>query len=212
MNKKSLAFLTLLFFFLDSQTQQIYFGFRGGLSMFHVTESAGTLSASYDTKIGPNFGLNFEIAPSNNFSIQPELAYNSRGYKMEASSLTGGISINATLNYLELPIMLKGKLPIENLAELYLEAGPSIAYGIGGNVIVNNVPSGNPFQAGGFNKFDYGINFGVGSNFKIVGGAYKLGLGFRIYRGMGELYPSNPRNISGKNNGMMLTLNFGKGI
>lgn len=198
-------FSTIVFLFLCLNLcgQNHYFLARLGMSSMYVTESVGSISANYASRIGLSSAAGVELGISKYFAVQPELNYNNKGYEFNQNSQ----SIKMKLNYLELPVLFKGKLPIEDKFELFAELGPSIALGIGGSAVINGVEYSDVFGSNGYNNFDFGLNFGGGFNFKISE-KYKLGLNYRMYRGLGELYPSNTGNVSGKNNGFIIGLNF----
>lgn len=206
MNTK-LSIFALLLCSMNLMSQDNNLIVRLGMTSMYVTESAGSISANYSNKIGLSAAVGFELGLSKYLAIQPEINSNSKGYEFNQN----GQSINMKLSYIELPLLLKGRLPIEDFLELYGEAGPSFAVGIGGNALVNGVEYSDVFGSNGFNRVDFGLNIGGGANYKLTK-KMKLGLNYRVFRGLGELYPNNPQNISGKNNGFIIGLNFAQSI
>ncbi|MBL7790103.1 MAG: PorT family protein [Chitinophagales bacterium] len=188
----------------DPVKKSIFFGGRLGLSTMYVTESAGSLKADYDNRTGINTALFFEFELGKHFSFQPELNFTNKGYKFNQ-----GQSVNVKLNYLELPLILKPKIPLGENFEIYGDIGPSFSLGLGGEAIVNNRAYGDLFGDGGYRSFDLGLNYGGGFNVKLSSG-YKFGLGIRFFKGLSELYPPNSGgssgfgSVSGRNNGFIV--------
>jgi hypothetical protein len=205
MNTKiTIVFFTLLFLNLNAQKNS--FGTRLGISSMYVSESQGKLKGDYDSRVGFNAALFVELGIGKYFSFQPELNFTNKGYKFNQ-----GQSINIKFNYLEIPVILKPKIPVGDALELYGEFGPSFSLGLGGEAVINNQTYGDLFGDGAYNSFDFGLNYGGGFNVKLNSG-YKFGLGIRFFKGLSELYPTNPGNVAGRNNGFILGLNLSKSI
>ncbi len=203
MYTKFITFFLLISICLNLNAQEKnYFGARLGLSSMYVSESTSSASGNYDNRLGFTTGLFVELGLSKYFSIQPELDFTNKGYKYST-----GQSINIKLNYLEIPVILKPKFPIEEALEIYGELGPSLSIGMGGEAVVNGVSYSDLFGKDGYNSLDFGLNYGAGFNVKLKS-KYKFGIGIRFFKGLSELYPTNPQNISGKNNGFILGFNF----
>lgn len=204
MKTKIIIFLFLAIHF-KAFSGDHYFVTRLGLSSMYITESQGSLSANYNSRLGFNSALGVELNLSKHISLQPELNFTNKGFKFSTSSQT----IDMKLNYLELPMLFKAKMPVEDILELYGEVGPSIAIGIGGEGVINGQSYGDVFGSNGFKSFDFGLNYGAGFNFKL-GTVYKLGAEIRFYKGIQNIYPANSGNFSGNNNGFITGINFSK--
>ncbi len=106
------------------------------LSTIHQSKDLKSDDVSVSSKIGFVFGAGLELKISEKFTLQPELLFIQKGYKVEESYYFEEARVasdvenkaNIRLNYLELPIMFKMKFN-----NFYINAGPSFSYGIGGN-------------------------------------------------------------------------------
>jgi opacity protein-like surface antigen len=82
-----------------------------------------------DAKFKPGFtigaGLNMPLG-TGMISLQPEINYIQKGVKFEE----GDISEKYTLNYLEVPVLVKATFG--EGTKFYVNAGPSVAFGLGG--------------------------------------------------------------------------------
>jgi hypothetical protein len=69
------------------------------------------------------------------FSIQPELNFIQKGSQQEVSFELDGFAVDSkvksTINYLEVPVLARAQFGSEK-TKFFVQAGPSIAYGLGG--------------------------------------------------------------------------------
>lgn len=139
-----------------------------------------------DQKPGLTAGLYAEVPVASGLSIQPELLYVQKGGKTEeAISGSGDFESRFTLHYLELPVLLKYTMPLQNRWRPSLSVGPYAAYGIGRDA---------SFELGGddvdgamdaddlFADWDYGLSFGADVGYRLakrsatIGVRYDFGL------------------------------------
>lgn len=91
----------------------------------------------YDTGsiTGFTVGLGYNIAINSMFSIQPELNFIQKGSQQEVSFEMDGFAVDSkvksTINYLEVPVLARAQFGSEK-TKFFVQAGPSIAYGLGG--------------------------------------------------------------------------------
>lgn len=104
-----------------------------------ATEEAESYEEDRRALAGPQVGILLNIPFSEMVSFQPELLFSAKGYKQEGSFTPPGQSIpvkyeNKTImNYIELPLLLKGSFGPEN-RKISLLAGPYVGYLVGGRV------------------------------------------------------------------------------
>jgi hypothetical protein len=130
-------------------------------------------------------GFNFPVTEDNFFSIQPEFLYSQKGF---SSAANGIVNYNGDyrLNYIEVPLLAKINFGGEAV-KLYVNAGPSVGYLLGGRVKGSgnllgiagtsiNEPleftdSPNPFSFNQLdaNRVDIGLNFGGGLGYSLGG-------------------------------------------
>jgi hypothetical protein len=164
----------------------------GSLANVSLGDDLKDDGADYKNKAGLVVGVAFEFPIEKGFSIQPELLFHQKGYREEAND--GGVNakLKVALNYLELPVMFK-----YNFSNFYINAGPSIAYGVGGKYEIEASSQSQSFSESGKVKFgkasdnvnddkfyvdnavDFGLQFGGGvkiAKLIVVDLRYGLGL------------------------------------
>lgn len=129
--KKALLSLTLLAasgiaaHAQDSSTaNDNHFGIKAGATMSNFIGSDVSSDTKY--KFGFHAGFVANIGLGNTLSIQPELLYSMKGYKNESTVGSNTVTLNQTLQYIELPIVLKAKFN-----QFFVEAGPQGGFLIG---------------------------------------------------------------------------------
>jgi len=162
---KTLAFFGVLLFSFSTQAQTT-FGARAGLNLANISIDSDFGGISTDSRMGITIALLADVGVSESFSVQPELHYIQKGYKVETEFLGYMIKGTLTLNYLELPIHAKYKFGKENLGG-YVLAGPTIGYALSGNA--EQCENGNcqsekiEFDENdGFKRFELGLSLGGG--------------------------------------------------
>ena len=142
MKKLFLVGAIALFGAMNAQT----FGLKAGMNVSSVSES------DTKSKIGFYAGALMNAPIATNFSIQPEVLYNSKGFKFD------GADVTANLDYISVPVMFQYNV----VPQFYLEAGPEFSFLVsakakGGGAtldIKDNV-----------NSFDLGLGLGAGYYF-----------------------------------------------
>ena len=151
--KKILLFLGLLVGVTTAaNAQEIRFGIKAGASLANVsgdnTSSAKNV-AGFVGGLAANFGF------SDLISLQPELLYSMKGYKLES----GNAKSTTRLNYLDVPVLLK-----VNADGPFFEAGPQVGFllsrkttfDVSGTSIADNT------STDGWRKVDFGYVVGLG--------------------------------------------------
>jgi hypothetical protein len=120
---------------------QFSLGIKGGLSIPNLTAGGNNpVSTGWSSRLGPYFGLIGEYSLSDRFDLQLQLNYSSQGGKKNGEQaipnpvgsvppyLYANFNSEVKLNYLELPVLARFKLPMGNDWAFYLFAGPYISY------------------------------------------------------------------------------------
>ncbi|HEY5132377.1 MAG TPA: porin family protein [Candidatus Krumholzibacteriaceae bacterium] len=97
------------------------FGVKGGLNLANLTGS-DVNNASIKTGIDVGAFLTYDI--SDIFAVEPELLFSMKGAKSDSASVTGSWKIN----YIEIPILLKAKLPTDGKIKPCIYVGPGIGF------------------------------------------------------------------------------------
>ena len=116
-------------------------GFKGGLLL---AKASGEISidefgdVEFDSKAGLGLGAYMSINISKYFAIQPEILYMQKGGQHDMSFeidfggqlISADVELDANLNYLEIPILAKVKVPTASSITPFFIAGPAVAFNI----------------------------------------------------------------------------------
>lgn len=143
--KKSLLLICFALVSVAGFSQITNWNVKAGLNFSNVY---GKNTDNSDPKLGFNVGAGCEYAFTESFSLQPSLMLASKGAKMG--------DMKANMIYLELPVMAAYRFHLSETTKLVLNAGPYVAYGIGGKT--NDVKT---FDIEGMKRFDLGVGVGI---------------------------------------------------
>ena len=126
--KRIFLVTTLLFLGFFSAQAQFTVGLKAGLNYANITGKLGTTPEyDRDRKLGFNAGFIANFEATNILSVQPEILYSTKGYKVEDSQtkddLTTDITVNSKFNYIDLPVMVQ-----VHSGQFYVEAGPQVSF------------------------------------------------------------------------------------
>lgn len=193
--KKIFFLLTTFLSIYNSSAQlaDISYGFKVGLNT-STSNIAIDLSELENTKLktGILIGILTEFSLLEKFAVQPELLFSSQGYEVnysspfegDGSSNTENVAntiINTKYDYINLPIMLK----FSPLGNFNIQAGPQVGFLISAiqttsiEIIKSGETTSETKDKEGLNRFDYGVNFGLGYELDLglfVDLRYNLGL------------------------------------
>lgn len=138
------------------------------LGMFAL---AGFSQVKWDAKVGMNFsnvtkyddakalpgfqlGVGMDYGFSESWSLQSGLLISSKGYKIE--------DVKVRPIYLDIPILAAYKFNISDNTKFVINAGPYLAFGLGGKVKYDGGGDEKVFGDDGWKRFDLGIQYGIG--------------------------------------------------
>jgi hypothetical protein len=158
----------------NSLNAQLGLGIRGGVN-FATAEFREKIEGSWETSnkdLIPGINANFlaEIGFSEKFAFQPEVSFIQKGYK---TTLTDDTEHKVTLNYIEAPILLKGKFG-SGAAKFTMVLGPTVAYAFNGKIKSGDSEADIDFDASETKQFEIGAMFGIGLDLKAGPGSLFL--------------------------------------
>ena len=165
MKKVLLVSAIALFGAANAQT----FGVKAGMNI-------SSLSNSEDTKalVGFHAGLFMNAPLAANFSIQPEVLYNTKGAKSD------GMDLSLHLDYISVPVMFQ----YNATPQFYLEAGPEFSFMINSKAKAGGVSADVDELV---EKFDIGLGLGAGYYF-----TPNIGVSARYVAGFSDVVKNNP--------------------
>lgn len=151
------------------------FGVKAGVNVSNISEAEDTKA-----KVGFNAGVFMNAPIAANFSIQPEVLYNSKGAKLDDSNF----DIKVNLDYISVPVMFQ----YNATPKFYLEAGPEFSFLISGKVKAEGESED---VKDTFKGFDLGIGLGAGFNI-----TSNLGVNARYVAGVTDIIDVNEADAS----------------
>jgi hypothetical protein len=167
------------------------------------------------TGITSGVGFNVRLAKDGAFSVQPELLYVQKGYRVNFSNAAGSLDSRVQFNYLEVPVLARFTLGMERF-NLYINAGPSFAYGLNGQYeIVSGAGAFSSTHAGknifgkrpdtymgtatyydpkSYSRVDVGLQFGGGAG--LSAGPGTLSIEARYGLGLSHFYKGDKSNYN----------------
>ena len=205
--KKLFTLLFVLSVFSIMSYAQMMIGPKAGLNIASIGgDDADQIleGQSLDSKTGFAGGLFFTYQFSNMFAIQPEAYYTMKG----ATYSESGADLTISLDYIEVPILVKFIIPIEGSAiKPSIFAGPSIGFNM---TAKSKVEFDGESQENDFKddtkSTEFSLAFGGGVGFPVGNG--ELGVDIRYILGMSTFDDSSdPWDL--KNNVINFNLYYG---
>lgn len=162
-------------------------GIDAGVNLSNSSFDVNSIDKS--PKVGFQIGVVAEYEFAQDFFLQSGLSFTTKGSKYKAKNTSPKESVTFNQMYLQLPVYAAYKLEVTPGMKIVFNAGPYIAYGVGGKVKWENKVIGgdgvmtrteklNTFGDNGLKRFDVGLGGGVGAEFGQIfaGLKYELGL------------------------------------
>lgn len=138
------------------------FGLRAGALLSNATLEQSSWGQEPESKIGADLAAIGKLPLGQGaFSLQPELHWMMKGYQIghaTTDSLDYG-QVVSTFYFLELPVLLR--YDFGGSLKLFVVAGPSLGYFIGGTQD-SDAYGLQYFDQSTFNRIEFGTHFGVG--------------------------------------------------
>jgi hypothetical protein len=218
-------YLILLFFSLiskvEAQTSSILpkFGLTfSGIALNNRTKALNQFyggSFQLEPKLGFTAGLGINRELNENLSLQLEFLMVEKGFQGSFDFLGDKLTLRTRLYYFELPILVKYAFGTEDV-QFYLNAGPGLAYALGGkwigedtSIAVTFSETIRPNDYSFNNRLDLSLQGGLGIAF--TAGSGKLVLDARLGYSLSHLL-NPPRGVDQsdyKNQNRVLALTFG---
>lgn len=144
---KLLALLLILSAATSTLFAQWEVGIRGGINTSNIrqTDLLETITPDLHDVTGPNISLLATHHLGTHFAIQTELGLATKGFGLGLGkdvnlfgvSLPIGANAESRFNYLEVPVLAKGKIGNEKISAFAL-LGPSVSYAASGRVVTES--------------------------------------------------------------------------
>lgn len=219
------TFFLSIVFNISAQKSLFSFGFKAGVNVSNLAMDFNDIYyntlGDKELKVGFNVGVTAEYFISESFAVQSGLSYTTKGASIKGKERwipSGETHSKYTINleYLQIPLLGIYKINIAPDSKVFFNAGPYIAYGIGGKITKKNKyvdldspddkEKMNSFGDRTFKKFDFGLIGGVGAEYErfVLTLDYELGL-MDIARRDDKIFHMNSLEFRNRN----VSLSFG---
>jgi len=188
--------LTIITFCTSTLTAQITLGFKAGVNLAQQSIEELDLSIDSDEISGYTWGAFLEIPiGESNIYVQPEFLLLQKGGELKISNL------KTTLNYVEVPILLKLKIINSSLLNINILGGPTFGYATSGETVENSTIVKINFGNDNIKRFDLGIHAGAGAVLQL--GSLGVFGDIRYLFGVSDLDETSVRTV--KNRGLLVS-------
>lgn len=226
MIKKISSFLlsTLALYAVHAQNSSAFL--KGGLNLANVSYNDNGNIDDANMLLSFHVGIQGDLPITSFLSLQPGLLFTGKGTKTQAGNTSDANYYRATTNplYIELPVNLVFKAPVEKDVKFFAGAGPYVAMGIAGkrkadgkifgaafssrdNIeFSNDDPTTSGEEGAGFGimkRFDYGLNGTAGFEGKQMIFSVNYGLG------LAKLQSGSDSNADDKNKHRVISFTVG---
>jgi hypothetical protein len=221
--KKSFLAIALFAFagFATLSAQTFSLGAKVGYNWNSVSAPSFNGTLNFKNMTNTNFGLVAQIGLTDNFSIQPELNYAQKGFRLnETKDLTLynvpiplGVNVVTAIKYVDMPVLAKYKFRGQG-ASGYVFAGPSVGYALSGNlethaqVIIDVKVASVPFNLDAVKYKRFEVGGVVGAGFEVPIGRAKLFGEARYTHGFNQVYEVPVIGAQVKNKGFGVSTGF----
>lgn len=173
------------------------YGVLGGLAL---SQLAGEyISDEYSARFGLAVGALAYLRLNHYLGLQPELLYVMKG----AVKKSGSVESILHFDYVDLPILLRVKLPVGSTISPYITLGPLLSYNIQA-IVTDNSPNSTTRKITDLKKFDYGLSAGGGLQFFLLHQTFLLDA--RYYLGLAQLHDAETNPLELKNKSLTVAL------
>ena len=147
--------------FSNVYSQSTSMGIEGGINLANLN-----LTPTFNTnsKTGFMVGGFADIGVSKVVSIKPSVRYIVKGFSQQGT----GYSYSQTYSYIEMPLLIKAKLPL-NQVKPYIEVGPTVGIQLSASSELQaNGQVEDLDQSAFFSAIDFGLYFGSGAEFRVA--------------------------------------------
>ena len=202
--KKFFTLLFILFVFVSLSQAQMQIGPKAGLNISNIS---GNDAGSPDSKTGFCGGLFFMYQFSNMFAVQPEAYYTMKGAKEKESIEGYTATATVSLDYIEVPILLKLVIPIQGSAvHPAIFAGPAVGFNTTHKVKVEIEGQSAEDDIPDIKSTEFALVFGGGVGFPV--GSNELGFDVRYILGLTTV-DNSVESYDVKNNVINVNAYFG---
>jgi len=165
-------------------------GLRAGVNLSAFTGEFGDLVGP-DNRVAANVAFVYEYDFISWLALHTGVGYSGKGGVGHSEGTdpvgnpTGTSDDTWSFNYVEVPLLLRGRMPVLGTKHVFAELGPMLDFRLSGK-FESTLSGPEESLTDQMNVFDLGVGAGVGIEFPV--GPGRLGLETRYTRGLDDLY------------------------
>jgi hypothetical protein len=178
-------------------------GVKGGIAI-QTLSGDDVESDEIESRTGFAGGGYFQADFNRNFGIRFEALYFMKGATADSASFDAAFK----LDYLEMPVLLVGHIPVSETARLSVFAGPTLALNVNAEIEGSAGGVSASVDVGDYiTDFDFGLTFGAGMYFDL--GSAILGVDGRYGFGLATIDDDDSEQADVKNQGFAFLVSIG---
>ncbi|MCD6379912.1 PorT family protein [bacterium] len=145
-------------------------GFKGGLNFTKWTGDDWSDADEFDWKMGYKIGAFFTFPATPILTVQPEIYFTTKGWKAEGEILGETVTMTTSMNYIEIPVLLKLNMDTGMSFKPTIFGGPYVGFLMGDptlKVEVGGESAEEDYPSDIFNSTDIGGVIGAGVDFDL---------------------------------------------
>jgi hypothetical protein len=168
-----------------------HYGLRAGVNLSAFTGSFGDLVGP-DNRVAANVAFVYEYDFVPNLALHTGVGYSGKGGVSHSQGTdpsgnpTGTSKDTWSFEYVEVPVLMRGRMPSFGTSQLFLELGPMLDFRLSGKFETDAPGVSDMSLTSRMNAFDLG--FGAGLGLEFPAGPGRLGIEARYTRGFDDLY------------------------
>ena len=185
------------------------FGVRASANLANIAIEPEEDEISFSIKPGLGLGVYYNLSLGESLSLKPEINYMQQGSKGTSTDAGVDGTVSISMNYLQIPVLLKYGFGNMESTNFFLQGGPYVAMGLGkvklkscdGDDCETEEIEYDSEGLDGPKKLDYGVQLGAGVNF-----TKNLSVDVRYMLGLANL--TTEEDGSFKNNAINIGLGY----
>jgi len=171
-----------------------HYGMRAGVNLSAFTGSITDL-VEPDNRVAANVAFVYEYDFVPQLSLHTGLGYSGKGGVTHSESVDiagnpiGSVKETWSFDYLEVPLLMRGRMHAFGASHVFLELGPMLDFRLSGNLGVDEPSVPDLSLTTRMKTFDLG--FGVGAGLEFTTGPGRLGVEARYTHGFDDLFDTN---------------------
>lgn len=117
---------------------QLKYGLKAGVNFANVTASSSGYSLSPSSLISFHLTGFVDIGLNENFSFQPGISFQGKGYKSKEEDEGYYVKQKADYSYIEIPLNAVYSLPAGSQGSVFFGAGPYVSFGLFGKYKIDD--------------------------------------------------------------------------